>query len=157
MPVYFVQAGDGGPVKIGFSEKPEYRLSKMQADCPHALQLIALVDGDRDREAELHEEFAAHRRAGEWFDPAEAILAFCSEHRPARSSRLTSEFPIISKLGGTIAVCSMLSITFGSLRVQASRGRLSSKQMYKLMEAADARGISYTVRDFLVQVSEQAA
>lgn len=148
MSVYLIQAGDG-PIKIGFSEKPEYRLIKMQADCPAPLRIIGLVEGGRDREAELHAKFAVHRQNGEWFAPAQEILDFCEKHSPAEKFRLTSEFPIINRLGGMAIVCPMLGISIGALRVQARRGHLSRKQIYKLMDAADARCMPYTLQDFL--------
>lgn len=80
MAVYFIQAGDGGPIKIGVGNDPVGRLANLQTGHHELLTLLATVPGDAEVEAELHEAFARHRLRGEWFDPAPAILAFIAEH-----------------------------------------------------------------------------
>lgn len=67
MAVYLIQAGDAGPVKIGFTENVAGRLIKMQADNHEPLRVLALYEGDKTHEATLHELFASVRLAGEWF------------------------------------------------------------------------------------------
>lgn len=69
MPVYIVQAGEGGPVKVGFAENPHRRLSQLQAECPAPLALVALFDGSRKEESEVHAAWAQYRLRGEWFSP----------------------------------------------------------------------------------------
>lgn len=48
-------------IKIGWSENPLRRARDLQAD------LLAVEVGDKVKERELHERFAAHRARGEWF------------------------------------------------------------------------------------------
>lgn len=68
--VYFVQAVNGGLVKIGVSNDPAGRLASLQCGCPLALRIVKTIDGvARTREAEIHQQFAAYRVHGEWFDP----------------------------------------------------------------------------------------
>ena len=76
MPVYFVQAGDGGQIKIGFARDVSSRLVKMRVDCPIPLTLLAAIEGDAKFERDLQERFAAHSTRGEWFAPAPDLLAF---------------------------------------------------------------------------------
>lgn len=68
--IYFVQAGQRGPVKIGFVEGfavlPN-RIRMLQTGNPIKLALLTTMHGGLDRERELHEQFAASRLAGEWF------------------------------------------------------------------------------------------
>jgi Meiotically up-regulated gene 113 len=78
--VYFIQAGDHGPVKIGFSNKPDRRLPQLQTGNHRDLQLRHVIPGDKDTERELHERFADARIRGEWFGLAylPLILTFAA-------------------------------------------------------------------------------
>ncbi len=75
MPVYFVQAGEGGPIKIGFARDVPSRLGKMRVDCPIPLTLLAVAEGDASYESRLHQQFEGHLQRGEWFAPAPELLA----------------------------------------------------------------------------------
>lgn len=72
--VYFVQAVDGGPIKIGFSENPLERLRALQMASPASLRLVALVPGSYADEAAVHAHLHAHRLHGEWFTDHEDVL-----------------------------------------------------------------------------------
>jgi len=83
MAVYFVQAGEGGPIKIGFAGDVRRRIAKMQSDCPSLLRVIGVVpDGTEHHEGLFHQRFGASRERGEWFRPSEEILAFASGLSP---------------------------------------------------------------------------
>lgn len=68
MYVYFVQAGEGGPIKIGIGADPDERLHAMQIGNHAELFLLAAIPGTAAMERELHERFAAGRIRGEWFE-----------------------------------------------------------------------------------------
>lgn len=72
--VYFVQGVEGGPIKIGWSKDPATRLSQLQTGNPSQLRILVTTPGAPALEQQLHALFAAHRRAGEWFDPAPELL-----------------------------------------------------------------------------------
>lgn len=76
MPVYFIQAGDDGPVKIGTAKDVLRRLSMLKTSSAEPLHLRALYEGGAAEESLLHRRFAAHRIRREWFNPdvlAEAV------------------------------------------------------------------------------------
>jgi hypothetical protein len=79
--IYFAQAGDHGPIKIGYtSSAPEERLATLQTGCPSPLRLLGTRHGTGGHERYLHARFASHRLGGEWFSPADELLSFiCSE------------------------------------------------------------------------------
>lgn len=60
----------------------------------------------------------------------------------------TMSFPIVSKLGGSDRVCTLLGITANALRMQAARGTLPGKHVKKLMAEADRLKIDYKAADF---------
>lgn len=68
--IYFVQAGQRGPVKIGYVESPnmmDQRLRFLQTGNPEPLYVVTSLPGDLVRERELHAQFAEGRIRGEWF------------------------------------------------------------------------------------------
>lgn len=73
--VYFVQAGEDGPIKIGVSNEPLSRMAEMQTCMPHTLRMLAFHPGTRAEEQSLHKRLAAFRIRGEWFHPCEEVLA----------------------------------------------------------------------------------
>lgn len=79
--VYFVQAVNGGLIKIGIAQDPQQRLAAMQAGCPIQLRIIALIgDSNWFDEQRLHRLFEADRRHGEWFEPSARLLDYIFEH-----------------------------------------------------------------------------
>lgn len=74
---YFIQAVDGGHIKIGRSTVGlmNLRLTALQTGNPQELRITSYLKGDR--EFELHDLFSDLRVRGEWFrpDPSLAGLA----------------------------------------------------------------------------------
>lgn len=65
--IYFIQESGDGPVKIGFSRRPERRPHELQTGNPRELVLRHVVPGDRAMESQLHRRFEPARIRGEWF------------------------------------------------------------------------------------------
>lgn len=65
--VYFIQAGDGGPVKIGIASDPEKRLAEMQVGNHVELILLAVRPGSADLERRIHARLLPGLIRGEWF------------------------------------------------------------------------------------------
>lgn len=78
--VYFIQAGDDGPVKVGRSADPRDRLMQLQTSHFAVLHLRAVVAGGPRLEGELHRRLRDHRLLGEWFSPAPEVLAAMAEY-----------------------------------------------------------------------------
>ena len=72
--VYFIQAGDGGPIKIGSATDVEQRMSDLQVGSAQELRLLAKVPGGYRREGELHDFLSKHHIRGEWFQPHEEVF-----------------------------------------------------------------------------------
>lgn len=68
MPVYVIQAGKGGPCKIGRAKDVRQRLSDLQTSTHVQLRLVSAYEGGVAEETALHRQFAALRLNGEWFD-----------------------------------------------------------------------------------------
>lgn len=74
--VYFIEAGDGGPIKIGVAGDVAKRFKALQATNPIPLRLLAIIDGGHADERRLHKRFASERLRGEWFRGDGAVRAF---------------------------------------------------------------------------------
>jgi hypothetical protein len=74
--VYFVQCGDGGPVKIGVTRDLDKRLGGLQTSHHERLRLLHVEPGGRLEERQFHARFADLRTRGEWFLFDGALVAF---------------------------------------------------------------------------------
>jgi Meiotically up-regulated gene 113 len=68
MPVYFIRAGEDGPVKIGWAANVEKRRKTLQTAHHRPLHLIRVVDGDIETERWFHRRFSEGWLKGEWFE-----------------------------------------------------------------------------------------
>jgi hypothetical protein len=73
--IYFIACPETQAVKIGYATDPIRRFSKIQSDTPGELSILGVEDGGKDRESQLHRQFAADRRRGEWFNLSTDIRA----------------------------------------------------------------------------------
>lgn len=64
--IYFIQSGHG-PVKIGLSRDPKWRMKTLQIGNPEKLELVAAMPGSRRDEQALHKRFEASHIHSEWF------------------------------------------------------------------------------------------
>ena len=67
MPVYFIRAGEDGPVKIGLAVNVERRRKTLQTAHSAPLRMIRTIEGGRGTEQWLHQRFAEVWLKGEWF------------------------------------------------------------------------------------------
>ncbi len=101
MPVYFIRAGEDGPVKIGFSENISERLRVLATSVPAQLRVVRTLDGDRLLEAAFHRMFAKARQRGEWFawlDEMASVMPLPSHYRVKHPKRNVVITPMPPKL-----------------------------------------------------------
>lgn len=77
--VYLISDG-GWAYKIGWARNPEKRLAFLQTGHPEKLRIVAVIDGSREKERELHELFAASRIRGEWFVQDRELTGYFEDH-----------------------------------------------------------------------------
>lgn len=95
--VYFIQAGEGGPIKIGAAVDVLRRLKVLQTGNVEVLSLLCDFEGGPEEERRLHRHFAAYHLRGEWFHPSVELLDHianisstdCSSANYSRTSVLT--------------------------------------------------------------------
>lgn len=74
--VYFVEAGIGGPVKIGWTQDVERRMAELQTANAHRLSLLGTIPGTLEDEAAVHARFSHLRMEAEWFRNSPEIQKF---------------------------------------------------------------------------------
>lgn len=74
--IYFIQAGDAGPVKIGLAMNPEQRRTELQTASHERLHIRATVVGDLGTEQGFHRFYRREHVRGEWFRPSLRLKAF---------------------------------------------------------------------------------
>ena len=72
--IYFIQAGQNGPIKIGKSDDPERRLGQLQTGHYEKLRLLWVSFAPDSDEEKLHDLFKDVHIRGEWFEPEDVIL-----------------------------------------------------------------------------------
>jgi hypothetical protein len=70
MAVYFIRAGENGPVKIGRAKNPSQRMAILQTSHWQELRLMRAIEGRASLESALHRHYRGLHIRGEWF-------AFC--------------------------------------------------------------------------------
>jgi len=70
--VYFIKMEETREIKIGFTVKnPKERLKDLQTGNSNKLILLGYIDGTKQDEYNLHQEFSEERKSiGEWFKPS---------------------------------------------------------------------------------------
>ena len=84
--IYFIQAGEGGRIKIGCSHNVARRLEGIRCSSPFPIRLILETDGDVDFERTLHRAVEQHRVHMEWFEPHQDVIDLIEEVRTGQIS-----------------------------------------------------------------------
>jgi hypothetical protein len=121
--IYFIQQGNSGPIKIGYTKYDLYaRFKRLQTGNPLPLRVLAIIDGaDTRTEISLHTKFSSCRLNGEWFAPTDELMKFINEIRN-RSHKLELEriykeyLAAVSKLADNEKVIAIEALQSGSLR-----------------------------------------
>lgn len=85
--IYFIQAGDNGPIKIGHAKNARKRRNNLQVGNHEKLRLIASIPGGRNREREIHRDLEVFCDRGEWFHPNGEVFDYIG-----RAKRIDYEF-----------------------------------------------------------------
>ena len=76
--IYVINEHNSDNYKIGFTAgDPRARLTALQTGNPSKLTLFAIIEGDINKEKELHKDLQSRRTIGEWFQfSSEEIIEF---------------------------------------------------------------------------------
>lgn len=97
--IYFVQAGEDGPIKIGHAKNVVARFGVLQSSHYEKLYLRGTMPGGPAAERAMRRRLTRHLIRGEWFRPDPAVL-----YVVAQADELSQEWARLNK-DGCLAGC----------------------------------------------------
>lgn len=153
--IYFIQAGENGPIKIGVAIDVASRMSFLQSGNAEKLRLIGTMPGSYDEEKCLHRLAWKDRIRGEWFHPTHLTMAVvaaaldgdlvlepqqkASAIKPAKGVPGASQ--MIAALGGQSAVARKLGIPLTTVNGWNTKDLLPNWRVEVIAELFEAEGI----------------
>jgi hypothetical protein len=89
--VYFVHSPDAKLTKVGHSHDLWSRMSALRCSSPVPLVVLGLMPGTLEDEKRCHQQLAATRRHGEWFDWSDALHRLVVSGRRATEENIATE------------------------------------------------------------------
>lgn len=77
--LYFIRAGEDGPIKIGHAKLPDARRHALQPGNHVQLNVVCIFPGGVDAEVAAHFAFRHLRIRGEWFRPEPDLMALVTK------------------------------------------------------------------------------
>ena len=158
MPIYFIQAVDGGPVKIGFAADPVRRLHDLQVSHHKRLQILRVEDGQAADERRLHQTLSSYRIQGEWFEPTDAVLSAQVSCAPGTQSGCGGTFQgqlreILQRQDGTRRNGSVLLARDAGGTTRSAENWLSGACLPNAAALVRIMSACQPVRDFIIEIT----
>ena len=158
--IYFIRAGENGPVKIGVSADPQRRLRYFQIGNHEPLNLIRTAEGGWRQERWLHRRFSALHLRGEWhhFDP-EMLTVEISELSTVYAERSVMFVDhVIEKFGGLHQMARALGHKWPTtVQGWRDRGTIPARHILSVVDAGKRVGLEFSTQDLLPQTESEAA
>lgn len=159
MAVYFIQAGEGGPVKIGYAKDVVGRMRSI-GGAKSGMSIIRSLPGGDLEEGYFHYRYAAQRIHSEWFTLVPAMLIDTPPALPARlvghGSAPMSVAIGIQQFGGTKATALLFGLQPNSIE-QWIDGEIPLRRQHHWYAAATERGIRLPNRIFWSRYHQRVA
>jgi len=145
--IYFIQAANGGPIKIGTTSfNPFRRMAKIQSDCPWPVTLLGAIEGTLSQEKQIHRTLRYFRTSGEWFSAHPKVLAAVDaalqlgkraefptkRNAPLSERNQNTVSSLVEALGGTNAVAKLTGNRQSVVSNWRKRGRFLARTFVRL-------------------------
>jgi len=74
--VYFIQSGNNGAIKIGYTKDVDRRIKELQTSNPEKLNLLLKVGAEPNDEKVMHDKFKKYCINLEWYSPSDELIKF---------------------------------------------------------------------------------
>lgn len=145
--IYFIQAGNDGPIKIGYSDTTaESRLKSLQTGNHQQLKLLRQVNGSRQTEANCHIRFKEDHISGEWYKPSKELIDFINtpilkdvdiDKTMAYQRNIAIECFEIDYLD------KLMTSHGGKMNTAAAEAGISTRQLRKLLSKYEIKKVQY--------------
>lgn len=127
MAVYFIRAGENGPVKIGYAADVASRMAFMQSGNHTRLVLLREIEGDTRTERALHKRFVEYKIDREWFNFCPDMLTVDAESLAKNECVASPHARAVDELGGAIALGKLLNVKADTIRRWRLNGKIPSQ------------------------------
>lgn len=129
--VYFIQAENGGDVKIGSSSKVDERLKQLQIASPEKLKVTNIIPGGVEKEKELHKEFKSIKKEGEWFKPTQKLCELAKAKPNRKLQSVDQAGNHIGVSGKYIQMAKFIEKEHPEVLEEVLKGDVSLKKVYR--------------------------
>lgn len=154
MTVYFIQAGEGGPIKIGLADDVAARLMELQVGNHECLTVLRTVDGNRSVERWFHRHFADKRLRGEWFRRCDSMLSLNPPEIVGRPpiDRFSAVIGLWDNRSSIAADC---ETTYGVVQQWERREFIPGAYWMAVIAGAARRGLHEVTFDLLARLAAE--
>jgi hypothetical protein len=114
MAVYFIRAGEDGPVKIGYATNPRKRFAVLQSGHWMNLVMLRVIEGDHGTERDLHARYKPLHIRGEWYNFCPSMLS--SGREASRAFIPRESWPLVRQAIQRAGGCSKVAREVGLSR-----------------------------------------
>lgn len=79
--IYFIQDGENGPIKIGYSDDVAGRIKELSTSTHNDLRVLLVISGEYEQETQLHKRFSLAHKKREWFWPVKELVEFIDGYK----------------------------------------------------------------------------
>jgi len=136
---YIIQAGDGGPVKIGWAKDVKKRLKRLQTGHYERLEIIRTIEGGRALGRHFHVRYAANNLTGEWFTFCDEMLQWLPEEPIPETDHLCISVPSSPEWQFIERQAEALNVKKTTIKKWRDRGCVPHRHRIRLLEIACVR------------------
>jgi hypothetical protein len=161
--IYFIRAGYSGPVKIGTAVDVRGRRSILQCAHYEQLTVVRQIEGGREGEAWLHQQFKELRIRGDWFHFDERMLAIevpqdlppnVIQLRPGPKGGFSD---IIRLWPNRMAFARAIGVQYTTANAMYQRNSIAGKYFSDVVRGAKGIGHPEVTHERLASLAESAA
>ena len=154
MTVYFIRAGESGPVKIGTAEDASSRLRELQAGNHVELRIMRQIDGGRAEELAMHRHFERGRIRGEWFQFDPEMLTIQAPSLIARIKLMAGDVAaIIDEWPSPAAFSEATGAPIASVLKWRQRNSIPARWWSAVIAAAQEAGLHRVTHQRLADIA----
>lgn len=154
MPVYFIRAGEDGPVKIGVAQDVRVRLADLQVAHHEELHVINAVGGDSSAERRAHRIYAHKRLRGEWFEFCPSMERLTQDDLRGRIETFAD---VIDAWPSLQSLADDIGARYGTVQVWKHRSSIPGGKWLDIEAAAQRRGYDHITLRLLATLAKNKA
>lgn len=149
--VYFIQAGAGGPIKIGVATDIARRVATLQTGSPEPLVVLATIAGGRAVEGRFHRALSLHRLRSEWFNPTPEVAQAVDLARRGELPTAAADGSIgalVDRFGGLTEFAQAIGVPLTTAAAWRDVNHVPRYRHLEVIRTAQKAGVEISTADF---------